>query len=220
MGVNSRRRYDATRRRAQAASTHDAILDVARRRLLELGYAGTTVAQIADEADTSIETINKVFGGKSGLVRALWGRSLEGRGAVPASERSDSLSSTETDPVRVLHAWGRFTTELAPDMAPIVLHVRGAAAAHPDMAALYAEAEAQRRTRMRHNARLLQRRRWLRPGLGLARATDILWTYSSAELYELLVLKSGWTVKQYGDFVGSALIAALLPHEQSTSPVE
>jgi hypothetical protein len=32
---------------------------------------------------------------------------------------------------------------------------------------------------MRHNARL-QRRGWLRPGITLAQATDILWTYSSA----------------------------------------
>ena len=145
VGVKTKRRYDATRRRAQAARTQSTILDVARRQFLEHGYAGTTVAQIAAEADTSIETIYKVFGGKSGLVRALWERGLEGRGDVPAPERSDLLSSTETDPVRVLQAGG-LTTELAPDMAPIMLLVRGAAATDPDMAALFAEAEAQRRT--------------------------------------------------------------------------
>lgn len=31
--------------------------------------------------------------------------------------------------------------------------------------------------------------------------------------FELLVLKSGWPVKRYGEFIGNALIAALLPHE-------
>ena len=30
------------------------------------------MAQIAAEADTSVETVYKAFGGKSGLVRALW----------------------------------------------------------------------------------------------------------------------------------------------------
>lgn len=84
------------------------------------------------------------------------------------------------------------------------------------MAALFAEAEAQRRTRMRHNARRLQQRGWLRPGIGLGQATDILWTYSSAELYDLLVLKSGWTLKRYGQFISNALIAALLPHDRQT----
>lgn len=213
MEVKTQRRYDASRRRAHAARTQSTILDVARRRFLEHGYAATTVAHVAAEAGTSVETVYKAFGGKSGLVRVLWERGLDGRGDVPAPERSDLLTSTQTDPVGVLQGWGMFTTELAPELAPILLLVRGAAATDPDMAALFAEAEAQRRTRMRHNARRLQRRGWLRPGIGLAQATDILWTYSSAELYDLLVLKSGWPVTRYGEFVGNALIAALLPHD-------
>ena len=213
MEVNTKRRYNATRRRAQAANTQNRILDVARRQFLEHGYAVTSVAHIAAEADTSVETVYKAFGGKTGLVRALWERGLGGRGAVPAPERSDLMSSTETDPVRVLQEWGKLTTEVSPGVAPIMLLVRGAAATDPDMAALLAEAEDQRRNRMRDNARRLQQRRWLRPGISLAQATDILWTYSSAELYDLLVLKSGWPTKTYGEFIGSALIAALLPQE-------
>jgi AcrR family transcriptional regulator len=209
--VKAKRRYDASRRRAQAARTQRTILDVARRQFLEHGYAATTVARIATEAGTSVETIYKAFGGKSGLVRALWERGLAGSGTVPAPERSDLLSSTETDPVRVLRGWGTFTTEVAPELAPILLLVRGAAATDPDMAALLAEAEAQHRTRMRHNARRLQQRGWLRPGIGLAQATDIMCAYSSVELYELLVIKSGWPIKRYGQFIGQALIAALLP---------
>lgn len=209
--VKPKRRYDASRRRAQAAQTQTTILDVARRQFLERGYAATTVARIAEEAGTSVETVYKAFRGKSGLVRALWERGLGGRGPVPAPERSDRMSSTETDPVRVLRSWGTFTTEVAPEVAPIMLLVRGAAATDPDMAALLDEAEAQHRTRMRHNARRLQQRGWLRPGIGLAQATDILWAYSSAELYDLLVVKSGWPLTRYGEFIGDALIAALLP---------
>lgn len=211
MEVKGKRQYDASRRRARAAETQRAVLDVARREFLERGYAATTVARVADEAGTSVETVYKSFGGKSGVVRALWEQALAGRSAVPAPVRSDQLSSTETDPVRVLRGWGAFLSELAPEGAPILLLVRTAAATDPDMAALAAEAEAERRTRMRHNARRLQRRGWLRPGVSLAAATDILWTYSSAELYELLVVKSGWSRKRYGDFVADAMIAALLP---------
>lgn len=210
--VKTKRPYDASRRRAQAAQTRAAVLGAARRLFLEDGYAATTVARVAGEAGTSVETVYKAFGGKSGLVRALWERGLAGRGPVPAPQRSDLLSSTETDPVRVLRGWGMFTTEVSPEVSPILLLVRGAAATDPEMAALLAEIEAQHRARMRHNARRLQTRGWLRPGIGVARATDILWTYSSAELYELLVIKSGWPIRRYGEFVGEALVAALLPH--------
>ena len=209
--VKTTRRYDASRRREQATRAREAILDVARRQFLDHGYAGTTVPRIAAEASTSVETVYKAFGGKSGVVRALWERGLAGRGPIPAPVRSDALSDSESDPVRVLRGWGQFTTEVAPEVAPVMLLIRAAATADQDMAALLAEAEAQRRTRMRHNARRLQRRGWLRPGITLAQATDILWTYSSTELYELLVIKSGWPIERYGVFVGDALIAALLP---------
>ncbi|UQX87443.1 TetR family transcriptional regulator [Jatrophihabitans telluris] len=214
--VKVRRRYDASRRQEQAARTRSGILDIARQQLLESGYAATTIAGIAAQAEVSVETVYKAFGGKSGVVRALWERGLrgsqgQGRGAVPAPARSDALSTSESDPRVVLRGWGRLTTEVAPEVGPIMLLIRAASASDPDMAELLAEAEGQRRERMRRNARRLQRRGWLRPGLSVTQASDILWTYSSAEFYDLLVLKSGWSAGRYGDFVGEALIAALLP---------
>jgi AcrR family transcriptional regulator len=211
MDVKRKRTYDASRRQAQAARTRTEILRVARREFLDRGYAATTVAQVAAGAGTSVETVYKAFGGKSGLVRALWERGLGGRGPVPAPTRSDLLSSTETDPERVLRGWGQFTIEVAPQVAPILLLVRGAAATDPEMARLLAETDEQHRARMRHNARRLHQRGWLRPGIGVARATDILCLYSSTELYEMLVLKAGWPMKRYAEFVGDSLIAALLP---------
>jgi AcrR family transcriptional regulator len=217
MPVNTPRRYDASRRRAQARRTQESVLGAARQRLLRDGYATTTVAMIAADAGTSVDTIYKTFGGKAGLVRTLWLHALEGDQATPAPTRSDRLSKTEMDPARVLRGWGQFTTELAPRVAPILLLVRAAAATDPDMAALLEEIEIQRRTRMRHNARRLQQRSWLRPGVTLAEATDILWTYSSSELYDLLVLRSGWPAERYGAFVGDALIAALLPARATTT---
>lgn len=209
--VKPTRRYDGSRRREQAARTRAAVLEAARELLLEDGYAATTVARIAAEADTSVDTVYKTFGGKSGIVRALWERSLAGRQSVPAPVRSDALSSSEADPMEVLRGWGRFVAELSPDGAPIVLFIRAASVTDPEMAALLVEVDEQRRTRMRHNARRMQRRGWLRAGVSLAQATDVLWTYSSAELYELLVLKSGWSAARYGEFVADAMIAALLP---------
>jgi AcrR family transcriptional regulator len=210
MSVKAKRRYDSSRRREQAERTRTAILDVAHGEFLEHGYAATTVPRIAEKAGTSVETIYKAFGGKAGVVRALWERGLAGRGRVPAPVRSDALSSTATDPVTVLKGWGGFTAELSPWGAPIVLLIRAAAATDADMSDLLAEVEDQRRRRMRHNARRLKQRGWLRPGMSVNRAADIMWTYSSAELYDLLVLRSGWSTRRYGEFVGDALVAALL----------
>ena len=38
-----------------------------------------------------------------------------------------------------------------------------------------------------------------------------MWAYSSADLYELLVIRRGWPLEQYGAFIADAMIAALLP---------
>lgn len=89
---------------------------------------------------------------------------------------------------------------------------RTAAATDPEMAALHQEAEAARLERMEHNARHLHERGYLRQGVSLEHARDVLWSYSSPELYELLVLRRGWPPDRYGRFVADGMIAALLPH--------
>jgi AcrR family transcriptional regulator len=209
--VNPKRRYDSSRRRQQALRTREAVLEAAQRLFLAAGYAGTTVAAIAGAADVSVETIYKAFGGKPGLVRAIWDRGLEGEGPVPAETRSDHMRSIERDPRRVLEAWGTLTAEVAPRVAPILLLIRNAAAADPDMAALLEEADRARLTRMEHNVRDLYERGDLRRGVTFEEARDVLWVYSSPELFELLVSHRRWPLERYGRFVAQGMVAAILP---------
>jgi hypothetical protein len=51
----------------------------------------------------------------------------------------------------------------------------------------------------------------LRPVMSTNEARDVLWTYSSAELFQLLVVERGYPHKRYGRWIAAALIAALLP---------
>lgn len=208
--VNTQRRYDSSARRRRAEENRRAILATARDHFLKHGYAATTVPAIAAAADVSAETVYKAFGPKHAVVRALWERGLEGRGPVPAPVRSDALSDSESDPVSLLRRWGQLAKEVSSELSPIVLLIRDAAAHDAEMAALLDEVDQQRRERMRHNAVQLHVRGWLKPEVDLNTATDVLWTYTSQELYELLVVKSGWSVGDYGDFIADSLIAALI----------
>jgi hypothetical protein len=70
--------------------------------------------------------------------------------------------------------------------------------------------DAARLTRMAHNARTLLKGGHLRSGMTLDAATDVLWTYSSPELYDLLVIRRGWSAERYGRFIADGMIAALL----------
>jgi hypothetical protein len=66
------------------------------------------------------------------------------------------------------------------------------------------------------NAGTLARTGALRPEVSVERAGEILWTYSSPELYELLVVVRGWPVERYGTFIADAMVAALLPEAASS----
>lgn len=208
--VKGKRRYDSSARQAQARRSREAVLDVAQRHFLDRGYAATKIAEIAAEAGVSVETIYKAFGGKGGLVRALYERGLIGRGPVPAYQRSDEMRVRESDPLEIMRAWGLLTAEVASVLTPIRLLMRSAAATDPEMAALLANSDQDRLERMRHHARFLAERGYLRDEVTLDEATDILWTCSSAELYELLVLKRGWSLDRFAQYVARFMITALL----------
>jgi AcrR family transcriptional regulator len=218
--VNPKRSYDSVRRREQARQTRAAIIDVARRRFLDDGFAATTIAAVATEARVSVDTVYKAFGGKPGLVSAICREALTGEGPVPAETRSDAMQATEGDPREIIRGWSMLTTEVAPRIAPIMLLVRAAATADPQMARLLSELNAQRLERMTRNARNLADTGGLRANLTVERAGEIMWTYSSPELYELLVLTRGWQLDSYGEFIADAMVAALLepeglgPHSQ------
>jgi AcrR family transcriptional regulator len=185
------------------------VLAAAEHLFRDQGFAGTTVAAIAARAAVSVETVYKTFGGKPGLVRAMCDVALEGEGQVTAEARSDEVQEREEDPRAVIHAWGRLGSEVAPRIAPILLLLREAAGTDKQMAELKAELEERRLQRMAHNARSLSAH--LRPGVTVQDAAEVLWTYSSAEIFDLLVLTRGWSLDRYGTFIAEAMIAALLP---------
>lgn len=208
--VKPKRGYDGRRRRERAAATRERITRAAEQRFLRAGYGDTTIAAVAADAGVSVDTVYKSFGGKPGLVRAIWRRALEGAGPVPAERRSNQLQAREPDPRKIIAGWGALTAEIAPRAAPILLLIRAAAATDADVRSLRDEAEAERLRRMASNARRLRRHGHLRAGVTVAQAADVLWTYSSPDLYELLVLRRGWTHDRYGRFVADAMIAALV----------
>jgi AcrR family transcriptional regulator len=187
------------------------VTGAAQRLFLRDGFAATTIAAIAAEAEVSAETIYKAFGGKPGLVRAICDQALAGEGPVPAEARSDDLQASEPDPRTIIRGWGKLSAEIAPRVSPILLLLRAAALTDPQMADLRAEIDDSRLGRMTRNARHLHQAGHLRADMTAEHAGEIMWTYSSPELYELLALGRHWPPEQYGAFIAEAMIAALLP---------
>ncbi|MGO4187953.1 TetR family transcriptional regulator [Pseudarthrobacter sp. TAF60_1] len=206
------RAYDARRRQEAAAEARVRVLAQSRELFLAGGYGRTTIAAIARAAAVSKESVYKSFGGKPGLVRAIYEQSLLGAGGPSAEERSDRAQVTVTDPQELMEQFGQFISEVSPIGSPVYLLIRDAAASgDPDMAALLNDVDDERFRRMLHNARQVLGRGFLRADLTAEEVADVMFTSTSAELYEVLVLKRGWSAERYGRFVARTLAANLLP---------
>ncbi len=86
----AKRSYNSSRRALQAAQTRDDVLRAAVQLFASTGWAGTTLAAIAEEAGVSVETIYNGFGSKKGLLEAARDFSIVGDSApVPFVERPE-----------------------------------------------------------------------------------------------------------------------------------
>ena len=210
--VNPRRAYDATGRREQARRNRVAILDAARTRFLELGYAGTTMGAVAADAGVSVETVYKAFGNKAGLAKTVYDVAIVGDDEpIPMTER-DLVRRThaEPDPKRKLLGYGEHIAEVSGRVCPILLLIRDAAASDSGAAELWETAQQERLIGMGYFAKHLREGGHLRAGVSEREARDVLFAYNSTELWDLLVRQRGWSLQRYGRWVGRQLVAALL----------
>ncbi len=217
--VKRRRAYDATKRRADALTRRTGVLAAARELFLQDGFAATTVSALAERAGVSQETVYKHFGGKPGLVRALHDEAMRGEGPVSPYRRSDSLRD-HPDPREIVRGWSQLSTEVAPRVSPLLLLVRDAAVVEPGLRDLLTELDDVRHQRMSENAQFLHDAGHLRPGVTIGSAADLMWSVTSPEMYELLVLRRGWSLDDYADYVFHA-VSGLLRHtaaDRTTRP--
>ena len=91
-----------------------------------------------------------------------------------------------------------------------MLLLRTAADNDPEAANLYAEICQTRLDRMAENAQFLANCGVLRPGVTADEARDVLWSCTSPEFYDLMVLQRGWTTTRFGKLIADTIAGALL----------
>jgi AcrR family transcriptional regulator len=213
--VKPRRRYDSSRRRAQAALTRADILAAARDAFVERGYAAATVASIAKAAGVVVETVYRSFDGKAGLFRAVVEAAVAG-GAARAERAPDDRPAIravmeQTDPREQLRRYARTQPGIHERLGPLLRVAAAAAASDAELAGVWRELEDFRRAGMGRFAGLLAERGALRADLSVEEAADLLWTLASHQVHELLVVQRGWSPDRYADWLAEALARELLP---------
>jgi AcrR family transcriptional regulator len=180
---------------------------------LARGYTGTTIAAVAQAGGVSVPTVYKLFGNKARLLKGVFDVAIVGDDEpIPMFQRElVAVIQAEPDPRRKLRIYGEHLATAGPRAGALQLLIRSAAASHEDAAAVWDQMVAERLTGMKEFARHLHDGGYLRLGVSLEDARDVLWVYNSVELYDLLVVQRGWEPERYGRWIADALIAALLP---------
>ena len=211
-GETPRRAYNSPRRQAQAAATRRAILEAAGRLFERDGYPATTMEAIAEEAGLSLKTVYLPFTTKSGLLRALWDVRLKGEDSDPPVAQHQWFREVmeESDPVRKLQLNARNSRAAKSRIGGMFKVIRGAAEIDTDCAALWRLIQGDFHANQRMIVESLDRAGGLRPGLSVARATDVLWTLNHPDVWILLVGERGWAPKAYQSWLAQTSCAQLL----------
>lgn len=211
------RTYDATRRREQAQENRTRVLGAARARFLADGYTATTIPAVASDAGVSVQTVYKAFGNKAGLLKAVFDVAVTGDDQpIPVAERDQIKQiQAEADPRTKLRMYSEYFVQGAQRGVAVELLARDAASGDPAAAAVWDQIQQERLTGMGQFARHLHAGGQLPADTAVEEARDILWTFTSPELWDLLVIQRGWTPTRYGHWLAGMLTAALLtPHSQ------
>jgi AcrR family transcriptional regulator len=200
------------RRQRKAQATRRRVLDAAETLFTRDGYATTTVAAIAEEADVAVQTVYAVFGTKRAILTELLAVRVVGDDdGGPLQDRQDWQDmEREADPSRQLALLASIATRVGNRIAALYGVMAGAAGSDPEIAEMYRRQQQARYTDQRRVARSLSRKGALRAGLSEARATDIMWAIANPSTHRSLIGERGWATEEYERWLAQVLISALL----------
>jgi AcrR family transcriptional regulator len=211
MGSTERRRYDSSGRQAEAAARRARTVEAAHRLFIERGYAGTTIAQIADEARVSPELIYASFGSKKELLLQVHQATVVGDvDEIPLAERHAARTiRKEASQERQCRLGARLAREVYERSAAIWHLIDEAAAVDPEIEPLRRERERQRFEDVRTLVEATARLGTLRYETPVA--IDITYALSSPDVFLLLVEDRQWSPDDYENWLATALIDNLIP---------
>ncbi len=208
-----RRQYRSSRRQEQAQETRSRILAAALKLFSEYGYAGATIEAIAQEAGVAPLTVYATFGNKRSILAALVGVSVGGDDQpVPLLGRPGPRAVLrEKEPTLQIHLFATDITDILERVAPVFEIMRMAAKTEPEIAELLANILGERLHNLGVFVQHLSAKTTLRDGLDVPRATEIVWTIASPEVYRLLTVDRDWPKERFVQWLGDSLARLLLP---------
>jgi AcrR family transcriptional regulator len=190
------------------------MIEAARRLFEKNGYAGTTLAAIASEADVVVETIYRSFDGKAGLLEEVIQAAVAGgadRAQVAVTERPAIRAVREEPDARKKIALHSATQPgIHARSGSLLRALREAAAADPNLQQVHERLEQQRLNGMNQYAQDLIATGQTRQDLNQDDLRDTLWTLTSIDVYDRLVIQRQWKPDEYVEWMTDTITRVVL----------
>jgi len=190
-------------RQRQAEETRLQIAQAARSLFAERGYAATTIAAIAEEADIPAPTIYSAFGSKAKILEKITRIWMTDAQTVSIAE----ASLAEPDPAQQLRMFAELNRRQLEVGSDVVAIYQEAARSDPQMAAVLEGVLASREGEIRKLIRAIKPH--LKAGLSIDAALDACLALSVPEIYRTL-MERDWTPRRYQTWLGDLLVDQLL----------
>jgi AcrR family transcriptional regulator len=194
-------------RRQRAEATQRRIAKAAYALFCEQGYAGTTMAQIAEASGVAVQTVYFTFHTKPALLSRAYEVAVGGEEEplIPQQQPWHAEMTAAPDIINALRAFVAGSGEILRRVTPLYFAARVAADADAEAARVMAFNESGRAAGYRQDLELLRTKAELRPGLSLERATDLLLLFVGMDVYHALVDGRGWSHDEWIDWTVSAV---------------
>jgi AcrR family transcriptional regulator len=201
-----------TKRAQRAQETRRRIVSAARDLFVEQGYGGTLMPQIAERAGVAVQTIYFTFGTKRALLKEAVDVDIAGDfEPVVTMDRpwfQQALGAETAESMLRSHVHG--TCQVLQRVAPIIQVLEAAAAADPEVAALWDfDGDPRHEVQSAAAAALLDK-----PGalgdITAEHAADVLYGVLSPDVYRLMVKNRGWSLAAFERWTFEVLASQLL----------
>jgi AcrR family transcriptional regulator len=200
-------------REEAARETRRRIVSTAADRVLEGGYRAMTIASLASDAGVSPQTVYNSVGGKAEVIKAVYDTMLAGdHEPVPMSERPEFVAVQEAGDAEswatAYAHWTRLIWDRVGGLVGVLLD--HGPAGDPVLEELVASMDRERRTGNDNSLKGLVRIGLL-PTRAVARkhTADVVWTVTSPDVYDRLVVRCGWSTRSYELWLAAQLEAAV-----------
>jgi AcrR family transcriptional regulator len=195
-------------RRERAKATRWRIVKAAYTLFCERGYAGTTMAQIAEAAGVAVQTVYFTFHTKSTLLSRAYDFAVMGEDEPLAPDKQPWFGAMTAEPnlAKAVRHVVSGAGEITRRVTPLYRVARVAADGDPDTARVMVFHERWRTDGYRSVLELLVTKAKLRQGLSLERATDLLLLFVGPDVYQVLVGGHGWSHEEWVDWTVSTVV--------------